>query len=336
MGSKLKGDLVNNLRENNYFTPASDIVDKDINNDIDSIELLINLCQQTNSFYGKQAAIEDIKKFLEFKKYSNSSFMYSYQLNFKDRSNVIRNTFNDEGSGIQISGTEKEYTKEELSKRGKFDFRITLRNSNEITDEEAIAFIKTLVSEANDRKLNLRAKNYWEQDAFILYCDMNDLGGTVKLLNDLANNKKYGELVNSATKHFGEKQPFSVAPNANSYYGIAMAHCELPYNQKPMFLSTTYGQAVDTFNGYIDTALNTVYSQLSNKYNNDKTKINAEEMWRELNNYHKKYMVGNEASNSNIPLWMNGRNYKELKENIAEKTNNNTINNSVNLEGRGR
>lgn len=317
MSAVIKGDLIEKYHKQkeieNYFRQAGSIENDKQNQP--NIELLINLYKNNNNADNISSIKEDLKKFLEFKKtHDNGSFMYQENNTYRDRSNVINQTFNDNGNGIQISGQETKYSNQELEQRGKFDYRITLRNSDKITDEEAIAFINTLVKEANNRNLNIRAKNYWEQDALILYCDTQELENIILLLEDLSKNPNYGELVNNATKHFGPRQPFSITPATDSYYGISMAHCELEYGKKPTYLSGTYGQAINTFNSYMDNMLNTAYNDLLNKYNGNKDRITVEEIYQTLVDYHKKYMLGDKNSNESIPLWMNRRNYNELKE----------------------
>lgn len=317
MNSRLKGDLIekNNIQKSYEFFRTPNYNDLGNSRSEESLYLLRRLCENSQAPNEILKDKQSIAQFLDFKKNGGTNFMYNGYSNPNfDTEFVLENTFNDNISGVQISGEANNYSKSDLSNRGEFDYRITFRNSDKITKEEAVAFINTLVKEANEREISLRAKNIWESDAFILYCDTDYLADTVKLLNDLATDKKYGELVNSATRHFGPKQPFSIAPNDNSYYGISMAHCELAANQTRGY-DFNGGGSVDTFNGYMERALNNVYGNLYNKYGGNISSISVDEMYQGLINYHHKYMFGDNKVENNCPLWLNRRNYQELNSN---------------------
>lgn len=281
----------------------------DINNVHNTDELLNELFECNSLIMNEIRDKKSIADYLEKKKKGNKDYMRCPFKNVNvDLDFLYKNTFNDNGSGIQISGKERKLSPSEQRVRGCFDYRITMRNSNDITTEEAISFINTLVSETNRRGLSLRAKNYWEADAFILYCDKEYLYETVKLLEDLSDSNIYGETVSNATKHFGALQPFSASLRNDSYYGISMAHSELAYGDETK-IKGSYGAFGDTFNGYIEKALDNVYAKLCGKYNGNADMIDVDEFYNELVKYHKKYMLG--GVNKDIPLWMNRRNYVE-------------------------
>ena len=323
---KSAGDLSDD-NSSNYFKSAGDLkafmIEKrniileevskkksiNINNVHNTDELLNKLVECNSLIMNESRDKKSIADYLEKKKKGNKDYMRCpFQNDNVDLDFLYKNTFNDNGSGIQISGKEKRLSPSEQMVRGCFDYRITMRNSNDITTEEAINFINTLVSEARKRGLSLRAKNYWEADAFILYCDKEYLYGTVKLLEDLSDGNKYGETVSNATKHFGALQPFSAALRNDSYYGISMAHSELAYGDETR-IKGFYGAFGDTFNGYIEKALKNVYVGLRGKYNGNADMIDVDEFYNELVKYHKKYMLGD--VDKDIPLWMNRRNYIE-------------------------
>ena len=254
-----------------------------------------------------------IQKYLELKSHGIKSMHYYFPQPNANMDIKKAVQYGDE-SGIMISGHEKQYTPQELSSRGKFDYRITMRGSSEMVTEEARAFTNAVVKEANRRNLNIRMKDPWTHDAVILYIDKEELLETVKMLEDLKDIDKYGELVSGATKHFGPTIAFGAVVNDDNYYGISMAHSELRYGREPSKLMGSYGGGfVSTFGRYIeDECLDKVYNELLVKYNGDISKITVDEMYPMVVKKHREYMLGDKA-NDNIPFWMNRRNYLDAK-----------------------
>ena len=293
----------------------------------DSESLLRELYKRNTDEMNESRNKKIIFEYLSAKKNGEVTLLYKEpeQNELFDLDYVYEHSYGGSG-GAQISGTFKKRSDEEMANRGYFDYRITLRNSSDITTDEAVSFVDTLVSEANKRNLNLRMKDLWEADAVILYCDVEDLYGTVRLLEDLTNEKIYGSLVSNATKHFGEIQAFSASLRDDSYYGIAMAHSEGSFDNQVGRLTGYYGgNPGNTFGGYMEDGLNSIYDSLMNKYNGDSSKITVDEMYDKFIKYHRKYMLGDTLSD--IPLWMNRRNYNDFcsKVNINNNINDNKM-----------
>lgn len=84
-------------------------------------------------------------------------------------------------------------------------------------------------------------------------------------------------------------------------------------------LSNFYGAIGEgaTFNGYMSKIVDDAYDNLikTNK------KVNPEDLYDEIVKQHNLYMLGVEQSD--LPLWMNRRNYMEYKNNIAHELSNN-------------
>ena len=193
---------------------------------------LLDALYDSNSMKNNEARDKKIvQKYLDAEKAGKRTEDFMFQqghTNYNVGDVIVDNTVHTDSWGSVISGDPHYYTSAELKAmgRGQADYRITFKNSTEITADEGIAFVNTFVEEANKRGLNLTAKNLWESDALILYLEQSELADTVELLEDLKSNPKYGKLVNDATKHFGEVQPFSATVGEDSYYGIAMGQQE--------------------------------------------------------------------------------------------------------------
>lgn len=308
-------------REQGFVIEKNGLINSNINIDmLSSSDELIEELMKRNSISNNE--IRDKEAILNYLNLRNSGFNsahYYFEGNNSNMDTAKASKYGDE-AGVMISGVERRYSPEELSMRGKFDYRITMRGSNKMTTEEALAFTDTLVREARLRHLNVRMKDPWTHDAVILYVYQDELLEVVKLLEELRNSHKYGDLVESATNHFGKIIPYSATVNDEAYYGISMAHSELRYNDSPRRLMGSYGGGFgDTFGSYIENVcLNKTYDELISKYHGDKNKITVNEMYQGLIIKHKNYMLGN--SESDIPLWMNRRNYMDAKKNIRENT----------------
>ncbi len=215
------------------------------------------------------------------------TLQYSVDSTKSDDSFVISNTGNEPGKVSDIN------------------YRITLRNSDTLKEEYVLSFIQTFQSEALRRNIYAKCKILFEQsDGIIFYVDKNNLLETAKLLEDLKDENTYGHKVTNAIKNFGDPQPFSATISDEPYYAIAMHGVES--NSK--LRATRGGGLVKTFNGYMDECLEFIYNKLLAKYGNDINRINVDEFYKELINYHKNRMnVGEE-----IPLWMNNRIYDDL------------------------
>lgn len=334
MTLKLSKNLIQALKKNEDISFSLDknnsiLENIDLSKIKDSETLLRELYKRNTNQMNATRNKLIISEYLASRKNGEKSFLYkeTKQNNNFDLDYVSRYSHGGSGGKI-ISGTFKKRTNKEMANRGYFDYRITIRNSPNITTEEAINFVDTLVREANKRNLNLRMKDLWEADAIILYCDVEDLYNTVKMLEDLTNEKEYGSLVSNATSHFGPVQAFSATISNNSYYGIAMAHSEGSFSNQNGRLVGYYGENPgNTFGGYIeDNILNVSYDILLKKYNGNSDKISVDEMYNEMIKQHKEYMLGDKLSLEDIPLWMNRRNYNDycLKN---KQSNNKMLNN---------
>lgn len=250
----------------------------------------------------------------------DDQFLSEYGSKF-NAAEYLSHTFNDGGSGITITYNEPKGSSlslEERKYRAHHDFRITLRSTKDLSTEEAISFTKAVINEANKRGLALGAKNFLEHDFLILYLDKEHLSDMIDILEKLKDESKFGMLVSNATKHFGNIQPFSATISDSPYYGISMAHPE-PRAGFESRLSSFYGATGEgaTFNGYMSKIVDDAYDNLikTNK------KVNPENLYDEIVKQHNLYMLGVEQSD--LPLWMNRRNYMEYKNNIAHELSNN-------------
>lgn len=188
------------------------------------------------------------------------------------------------------------------------NYRITLRNSDSLRQEDVLEFIKTFKKEAEKRNTYIRCKVLFEQsDGIIFYADKNNLLETVRILEDLKDEEEYGSKVTNAIKSFGNPQPFAATVDDSSYYSIAMHGVESNTTLK----STLGGGLVKTFNSYMDSSLETIYNDLLPKCGNDASKINVDEFYRSLVARHQERMNTGEI----IPLWMNNRMYDDLDSN---------------------
>lgn len=316
--------------------------DQDVNISMfrDSNELIEYLRQKSLSKSNIEWDKKVLSLYLEFIKINGIDGGLGYKDIFDvgenyDYAEIISNSFDDGGSGRSlISNSRRRYTKKQLMEmqRSNWDFRITLNNSSSIETSKAIKYVNVLVDECQKRNIDIRMKNYWERDAIILYCYSDQLHSVVELLEDLTNEKKYGEDVSSVTKQFGPRKPFTIGLNNDSYYGISMYSNELEIGQSPTFYSD-YGYVKSTYSEYSTEFLKNAYEKLLDKYDGDNSKITVDEFYNEILKYHKRYMFGDENASENIPLWMNRRNYKELVdlgvdisfESILDKKNNDFV-----------
>jgi hypothetical protein len=282
----------------------------------DSDELISKLVNSNSLYANESRDKESIARYIELRKMGFRSMHYYFE---GAGSNMDVSKASRYDGGAVISG-EEHFTQEELKNRGKYDYRITMRGSSKTSTEEALAYVDSLIREANNRNLNLRMKDQWAHDAVILYVNQEELLATVKMLEDLKTDTSYGTLVQDAIKHFGPVMPFSATISKDSYYGIGMAHSEGQYGKTESKLRGFYGGNYgNTFGGYVeDICLEPTYDSLLAKYNGDASKITVDEMYNGAVNRHKMYMLGN--TNENIPLWMNRRNYTDYK-NMKRKSN---------------
>ena len=271
----------------------------------DSNELLDYICNRNSIANTAQRDKESINRYLDSKRNNRfKEFMYQES---KGRNNVnpgiiqasVDPTESSDAFIISTTGVEPE-------KAADVNYRITLRNSNILKNEDVLAFIKAFQNEALRRNIYVRCKvRFEESDGIIFYIDKNNLLGIVILLEDLKDEKRYGEKVLNAIENFGKPQPFAATIGDNGYYSIAMHGAE-PYGIR--IKSSLGGGLIHTFNQYMDICLNYVYDKLMKKYGNDGSKINVDEFYKELIAYHKTRMCTEEE----IPLWMNNRIYKDI------------------------
>ena len=259
-----------------------------------------------NSNYARD--IRSIQRYLEYKKNnSGTNFLFEESIGYNDINPVaIQNAVDTTNSSDMFTISDSIEMKPESART--VNYRISLRNSDSIKTDEMIEFITTFKREANRRKLYIGCKVLFDSsDAIVFYVDKNNLPGTIKLLEDLKDGRTYGEKVSKAINSFGHVQPFSATLYDESYYSIAMHGAE-PVD--PRIISTRGGGLINTFNEYIDYALEDIYRKLLTKYNNDASRILPEEIYNCLLKYHQARMKTDEP----IPLWMNNRIYKELNE----------------------
>ncbi len=304
-------------RENVSLSKSGiDTTNIDLSSIRSSDELISRLVSTNSLFANEERDKKSIERYLELRNMDILSMLYYFE-GPGDNMDLAKASRYD--GGAVISG-EEHFTQEQLLSRGKYDYRITMRGSNKISTEEALAYVDALIREANNRKLNIRMKDQWTHDAVILYVNQEELLSTVRMLEDLRNDTSYGTLVQDAIKHFGPIMPFGATISKDSYYSIGMAHSEGEFGKVSSQLRGSYGGNFgNTFGGYIeDTCLAPTYDSLLAKYNGDASKITVDEMYNGAVNRHKMYMLGN--TNENIPLWMNRRNYTDYK-NMKRKSN---------------
>ncbi len=273
-----------------------------ISNINDADELLDLLCDQNSISNNMDRDKRSIKEFLDSKKeHKYKNFMYeeskaknninSGELQYAVYPKKASDSFIISNTGIEPDMAEVNY-------------RITIRNSNSLKQEDALSFIKTFQSEALKRNIYIRCKILFEQsDGFIFYVDKNNLLELVKLLEDLKDENVYGNKVSNAINSFGHNQPFSATLGDDCYYSIAMHGVE----PEGRLRSTLGGGLISTFNGYMDESLEKIYDKLFSKYEST-DRINVDEFYKELITYHRNKMKMEE----NIPLWMSNRIYSDI------------------------
>lgn len=274
----------------------------DISNSTELLEMLYNQNSIYNNMSRDKKSIEDFLNSKKNKKYENFMYEESSAKNNVNSLEVQRSVDSSKSSDafiISDAGNKPQNVSD-------VNYRITLRNSNSLNNEDILAFIQTFKNEALKREIYVRCKVLFEQsDGIIFYVDKDNLLETAKLLEDLKDTDTYGEKVTNAIKNFGNPQPFSATLNDNSYYSIAM-HGVKPESSR--LKSTLGGGLAVTFNGYMDECLRVTYNKLLKKYDNDINKINVNEFYKEMITYHANRMGVGEA----IPLWMNDRMYDDL------------------------
>ncbi|MBQ6285862.1 MAG: hypothetical protein IJK67_06135 [Bacilli bacterium] len=272
---------------------------------MDSEELLKLIFDKNSISNSKEKDKRSIQRYLDGKRTNQyKEFMYQESKGKNDVNpdmiqEVIDPTKSSDAFIISDAGVEPENVAD-------VNYRVTLRNSNNLRNEDVLAFIEAFQNEAVKRKIYIRCKvRFEESDGIIFYVDKNNLLEIVKLLEDLKDEKKYGKKVLNAIENFGNPQPFAAILGEDGYYSIAMHGAE-PYNTR--IKSSLGGGLIHTFNQYMDICLDYVYGILMNKYRNDSSKITVDEFYKELIAYHKKRM----GTEEEIPLWMNNRIYNEI------------------------
>ena len=281
------------------------LVKRDLNNVYDPNELLEILYDENSIYNNMGRDLKSIQEFINGKK-SNKYREFMYQ------ESAARNNVNAEFIQSHVDPTRSSdafiisdtgNTPEAISD---VSYRITLRNSDNLKNDDVLSFIQAFKNEAQKRETHIRCKiRFNESDGIIFYTDKENLLETVKLLEDLKDEKVYGSNVTNAIRNFGKPQPFSATLSEDSYYSIAMRGVE-PNSSR--LKSTLGGGLLRTFNEYMDDSLDFAYNQLLSKYGNDANKINAGELYKEMITYHANRMGVGEA----IPLWMNNRMYEDL------------------------
>jgi hypothetical protein len=266
---------------------------------------LLEILYDENSLYNNMGKdLKSIQEFIEGKKNNKyREFMYEESTAKNNvNANLIQSYVDPTRSSDAFIISDTGNMPEEVSD---VSYRVTLRNSDGLKNEDVLSFIQAFKNEAQKRETYIRCKvRFNESDGIIFYTDKENLLETVKLLEDLKDEKTYGPNVTNAIKNFGKPQPFSATLGDDSYYSIAMRGVESNSRLK----STLGGGLLRTFNEYMDDSLEFAYDKLLSKYGNDPSKINAGELYKEMITYHANRMGVGEA----IPLWMNNRMYDDL------------------------
>lgn len=281
-----------------------------INGISDPDEFLKYLLEENNIYNNMESDIRSIREFLASKKNNE-------RMNFMYEQSQGRNDVNPEKVQAFVDPTRSSdafiisNTGNRPQDVSDVNYRITLRNSDNIKQEDVESFIQTFQQEALKRGTYIRCKIRFEQsDGVIFYVDKNNLLETVKILEDLKDDKVYGTGVLNAIKSFGSPQPFSATIGNSPYYAIAMHGVEPTSRLK----SSLGGGLLRTFNEYMDDCLELTYNKLLMKYGNDASKISASEFYKEMVAYHTNRMGVGEV----IPLWMNNRIYDDLNNKLSK------------------
>ena len=298
-------DSTNNIQPSETNINAR-LLKRDIDDIKDSDEFLELLSEENSIYNNTERDLKRIQEFINAKKNNNiDSFMYkeSYGENSVDGWLIQTSVDPTKSSNAFIISNTGNLPESDSI----VNYRITLRNSKNLVTNDVLAFIQAFQNEAKQRKTYIRCKVIFEQaDGIIFYTDKENLLETVKILEDLKNEQKYGANVINAIKNFGRTQPFAATLGDDAYYSIAMRGTE-PKSSR--LKSTIGGGLSETFNEYMNDILNQAYNHLLSKYNNDANRITATELYDEIIAYHTQRMGVGET----IPLWMNNRIYQELK-----------------------
>lgn len=273
----------------------------------DPDELLEIIYDKNGIYNNRERDLKSIQEFIEAKK-DNQYIHFMHLQSLGEKNNVkpylvqysVDPTRSSDAFMISETGSkpENDYS---------VKYRITIRNSDRLRNEDVLAFIQAFQKEAKNRGTYIRCKVLFnDSDGIIFYTDIDNLSKTIKILEDLKDESKYGSKVTNAIKNFGGPQPFSATLSNDSYYSIAMHGAE-PKSTK---IKTSLGGGLfRTYNEYIDDILDEAYNHLYTKYNGDKNRITPEELYNEMIAFHTSRMGTEEA----IPLWMNNRIYEDLK-----------------------
>ncbi len=281
--------------------------ERTLEDEYDPDELLEIIYDENSIYNNRDRDLKSIQEFIDSKK-DNNYIHFMHLQSLGENNNVdpftvqysVDPTRSSDAFIISQTGSkpENDYS---------VKYRITIRNSDKLRQEDVLAFIQAFQKEAQSRETYIRCKVLFnDSDGIIFYTDIDNLSKAIKILEDLKDESKYGSKVTNAIKNFGEHQPFSATISNDSYYSIAMHGAE-PKSSK--IKTSLGGGLIKTYNEYIDDILDEAYNHLYVKYNGDKKRITPEELYNEMIAFHTSRMGTEEA----IPLWMNNRIYEDLK-----------------------
>ena len=303
-------DLVDKRnKEGSYFRmlTSDDLVDKRSAEDTklsSSLKVLDMLMLKSNSSRYRDDCIKDIEEWLRLRRENNildnEYCEATYRL--RDRSEDSDRFLYIDTVTPLIDGV----------KLGKYDYRITICNNKDISYEDGSKFIEALKKKALELGVICGWKNYWEADAIILYCDLENLSSTVNLLEEL---KKDPEIY-KITKKFNVRKMFGIGIDDDSYYFISMGTCDKTSNIKIKSTMGSNAGGWKTFGGYMEELLNESLLELYN----EGVDITPLKLYNLLVEKHNKYgmMPGDDI----IPLWQNHYNYRvmrDLEESVEKK-----------------
>ena len=295
--------------EDTYFRmlTSDDLADKRNEEDTklsSSLKILNMLMLKSNSSRYRDDCIKDIEEWLRLRRENNILDNEYCEATYR-----LREKSKDSDCFSQI-GTVTPLV--DGVKLGKYDYRITICNNEDISYEDGSKFIEALKKKALELGVICGWKNYWEADAIILYCDLENLSSTVNLLEEL---KKDPEIY-KITKKFNVRKMFGIGIDDDSYYFISMGTCDKTPNTKIKSTMGSNAGGWKTFGGYMEELLNESLLELYN----EGVDITPLKLYNLLVEKHNRY--GMLPGDDIIPLWQNHYNYRvmrDLEESIEKK-----------------
>ena len=193
--------------------------ERTLEDEYDPDELLEIIYDENSIYNNRDRDLKSIQEFIDSKK-DNNYIHFMHLQSLGENNNVdpftvqysVDPTRSSDAFIISQTGSkpENDYS---------VKYRITIRNSDKLRQEDVLAFIQAFQKEAQSRETYIRCKVLFnDSDGIIFYTDIDNLSKTIKILEDLKDESKYGSKVTNAIKNFGGPQPFSATLSNDSYY----------------------------------------------------------------------------------------------------------------------